>query len=556
MKRLSVKFPKSVIGTNTTETQNEILEFEQGKPLVILGANGSGKTRLGAKIEDLNDEFFRPSDQTSGFSVQRITAQKSLTISDDLLIKGLEAAEREAFTGNSSKNAYKIGSRYRHNPSTFLLDDYNLILSLFFARNNSMLAKQREADLLAEKEGKPITPSSITMPIEKALNIWNYLLPNRKLDLSNNEIRVGTHEINSSPYHGKEMSDGERVILYMIVQALSIKPNTLFIIDEPELHIHKAILNKLWDKLEEERQDCVFMYITHDLDFAVSRDADNILWVKNFDGNNTWEYEFIDADDFSTLPEDLLFEIIGTRKKIAFVEGTKNSWDYHLYQEIFKDKNYHIIPCGGCEQVANYVKAKRGYNKLSAIDVVGIVDRDFRTNAEIESLRRDGIYVLEVAEVENLFIVPELLDFICDQCGFDDSSKEKTKKLVRDIYSGQRQKQINEAFTKEIAFQMGMMHFIENLSTAEEIKSKIDERFTLSYIQEKLDLKKSIYLETEDLKEILRVFNFKELSNTVGCFFGCKPNEYPRRVIKLLRSSNSVRQRIIEAVKPYIPELP
>ena len=97
----------------------------------------------------------------------------------------------------------------------------------------------------------------------------------------------------------------------------------------------------------------------------------------------------------------MLYEIIGTRQKVLFVEGTKNSYDHYLYQEIYKDKGYHVIPCGGCQEVIRLVKAKRTYEKLNAINVYGIVDRDFRTEDEISALRGDGIYCLDVAEVEN-----------------------------------------------------------------------------------------------------------------------------------------------------------
>ena len=36
----------------------EKYEFEKDKPVVVLGANGSGKTRLGVAIEELNDPNF------------------------------------------------------------------------------------------------------------------------------------------------------------------------------------------------------------------------------------------------------------------------------------------------------------------------------------------------------------------------------------------------------------------------------------------------------------------------------------------------------------------
>lgn len=44
METIKIKFPN-----------NEEIELEFGKPVVLLGANGAGKTRFGVKIEELND---------------------------------------------------------------------------------------------------------------------------------------------------------------------------------------------------------------------------------------------------------------------------------------------------------------------------------------------------------------------------------------------------------------------------------------------------------------------------------------------------------------------
>jgi ABC-type branched-subunit amino acid transport system ATPase component len=67
-------------------------------------------------------------------------------------------------------------------------------------------------------------------------------------------------------YKASEMSDGERAIFYMIGQTLAAAENSLLIFDEPELHVHRSIMDKLWDDLEAARQDCAFVFITHDLE--------------------------------------------------------------------------------------------------------------------------------------------------------------------------------------------------------------------------------------------------------------------------------------------------
>ena len=65
--------------------KNEDVTFVQGTPVVILGANGAGKTRFGVKIEELNDKRINHNNvEDSALLVQRISAQKSLTIYDTI----------------------------------------------------------------------------------------------------------------------------------------------------------------------------------------------------------------------------------------------------------------------------------------------------------------------------------------------------------------------------------------------------------------------------------------------------------------------------------------
>ena len=538
---ISIKFPN-----------DEMVALETGKSIVILGANGAGKTRFSAKIEELNDVRYSSWKETQDLLVHRISAQKSLTIDDTISIFDLDSAERTLYFGHADQHANKKTYRYNENPVTGLLSDYNNALSLLFAENNMQLQRDHDAAIEAQRSRMPYPDPTITV-IDKAAHIWNNLLPHRTIDFSGNGVHV---KLGTSRYHGKEMSDGERVMLYMICQVLVLKPGSVLIIDEPELHIHKAIVNKLWDALEAERQDCVFIYITHDLNFALSRNAEKTLWVKSFDGTS-WDYEFINAHDFGDLPTDLLYEIIGTRQKVLFVEGEKNSYDHFLYQEVFGDKGYHVIPCGGCQDVVKYVKSKRGYEHLNLIEVYGIVDRDFRTDAEIAALQEDGIFCLDVAEVENLFVIPELLDIMGLHLGCDENAAQEAKQFVVDLFAQTKNGQIGEAFIKEINHQMMVRKFVNKRLTPVEVKAQLDERFTEENISSIYSAITEKYDSATTIQEILRIFNFKDLSKKIGSKFGIANNEYPQRVINLMRRNpNGIRATMLEALASYIPTLP
>jgi len=97
-------------------------------------------------------------------------------------------------------------------------------------------------------------------------------------------------------YNSSEMSDGERVIFYLIGQCLAAPKDGIIVIDEPELHLHKSVQAPLWDAIEKLRQDCLFVYLTHDVDFAAAKEAAKTIWLKSFDGQK-WDWELINEDE-------------------------------------------------------------------------------------------------------------------------------------------------------------------------------------------------------------------------------------------------------------------
>lgn len=271
---------------------------------------------------------------------------------------------------------------------------------------------------------------------------------------------------------------------------------------------------------------------------------------KNYNGT-TWEYEELKTDDSSELPKELVYEIIGTQRKILFVEGTKkDSLDYQLYKEIYTD--YHVVPCGSCEQVITYLKAKNAYNTLNPINVKGIIDRDYRTEEEIEKLRKDNIFTLNVAEVENLFIVPEVLALAAKQLGFKEGKSDEAQEEIRKIYSCARQNQISKAFARELAFRLSRVDFNKE-RTPEKCKEKIDEIFSLEEIKIIQNEVEKFFPETNDIKIILKVFNDKSLSISIGKLL--TKDNYKKLVIRCLRNNpNGIREKIKEAIELYLPQ--
>lgn len=237
---------------------NKPTKIESVQNFVIVGANGSGKSHLGAWIEQ----------QSANGEVLRISAQRALSIPDSITIKSEEAAWNKIYYGEELHHDKNYKWNWGNGLTTKLIDDYDSVLSAIFARLN----KEDRAYVIdcKDKEKRGETKADVPqMIIDKITSIWNAIYPHRQIILEDAKIKAKT--TSSEEYHAKEMSDGERVTIYLLGQCL-IAPNDMtIIIDEPEIHLHKSIMYRLWDKIEEFCPNKTFIYITHDLDFAASR---------------------------------------------------------------------------------------------------------------------------------------------------------------------------------------------------------------------------------------------------------------------------------------------
>lgn len=382
-----------LLPTSST-TSSSPTAIESKGPLVIIGANGSGKTRLGSWIE-------LESAQQS--QVRRISAQKSLNLPAFAASTSIDRAESDLFYGypeTDGSTYQKRLYRWQQNPNTSLLTDYDKLLTYLFSEANETHAKYVQ-------EARETTNVRIEPPRTKlytAQRIWEEVLPHRKLVIGGGKIETIVTNGSGATYNAAEMSDGERVIFYLVGQSLSAPSDGIIVIDEPELHLHRSIQAVLWDKIEAERPDCLFVYLTHDLDFAASRVAATKVCLRSFDGQ-TWDWYIVPENN--EIPEETFLEILGSRKPIIFVEGDKGSLDYFLYQKSYS--GYTIAPSGGASEVIHAARSFSSFQSLHRHRSYGIIDRDFRDEGEVRNLEGLGVFVLKFSEIENLLLTEEVL---------------------------------------------------------------------------------------------------------------------------------------------------
>lgn len=189
------------------------------------------------------------------------------------------------------------------------------------------------------------------------------------------------------------------------------------------------------------------------------------------------------------------------------------------------------------------------------IDSKGIVDRDRRTQGEIDYLREQHIYVPDVAEVENLLLLEPVIKTVArrlmrePEAVFSQVKENVIKLFLKDLDSQvilhakhRVRKRLETTVDRKITTMEQLREHVESIREnvhVEEIYSKIKKDF----IQ---------YAETGDYKNILRVYNQKgvlpqsRLCNLCGI---SNKESYLNLILSILKENKEDAEIIRAAIK-------
>lgn len=517
------------------------ITVEAGSSVMIVGANGSGKTRLAAYIEE-----------SLGEKAHRIAAHRALSlnpnvnkVSERQALKGL----RIGTDGDWAQMVHRNGSRWGDNAPIALLNDFDYLLQALFA-------EQTNRSLETHKKVRSGDYSeAIATKFEVLSETWHELLPHRELHISGDDIQVSICGTDSL-YSARDMSDGERATFYILGQVLVADEGSLLIFDEPELHIHKSIMSKLWDKLEALRPDCAFLFITHDLEFASSRVADKYV-ISSYNPKPHWVINSVPKD--TSFDEQLVTLIMGSRKPILFIEGSSNSLDLMTYRSCYPE--WTVIPRGSCEQVIHSVVTMRQNSELTRILCSGIVDADDYSSEDIEYLDGLGIKVIPVSEIENIFLLPPVSTAILKLEGYSGSELEDKYNLYSEaIFNSLKSDQINDVVLRHSRRRIDRSLKKVDLSRASsvgELSTILDSNLSELNITAISDFKQREIekaIENKDLYLLLKHFDNKGLLALAATNLkGCRLTSFEQWLSRILSQQSNNEVKV--AIKEQLPNL-
>lgn len=485
--------------------------------IVMIGANGSGKSTFSRNLKSI------------------INKQITVIPSQQLLYYEVP------YTVNAVSQSIKNVQNYQHQDKLGHNSDIKTGTQEDFT--NIILALKNESDQVTQEYYE--TDNKRPTKLSKIQDIFNIFNANKTIKFDGYSIKI--HIPGLAPYDINSLSDGEKAIIYYAGHILFAEPNAYIIVDEPENHMHTALCDKLWNVLERERPDCSFVYLTHNLDFAVSRNNKTIIWNKSFTPPKTWDFEELPQDD--DIPERLMTEIVGTRKNLLFCEGSnKSSIDFRLYNILFD--NYTVIPMNTRDDVIKSVLAYNA-NPMFHFKAIGIVDRD--NYRDLTTLAEKGIYVLNTNEVENILCDEDFIECAIQRFLPPNYSVDKFKEDFFKLFRDNIEKMAIEFVTDLINDKLRSTAIVERKDLSL-IKTEFSDFSSIDldslYSQRKAFLQ-ALY-DNKDYESALSNCNLKK---QLTCQLANKViNRFEDRALEMINQTPDLQELLIRKYLSHVPQ--
>jgi ABC-type Mn2+/Zn2+ transport system ATPase subunit len=210
----------------------------------------------------------------------------------------------------------------------------------------------------------------------------------------------------SPSYSIAALSDGERAALLIAGMVLTAADGALILVDEPERHLHSSIVTPLLIQLFAKRPDCTFIVSTHELSLPVSCPSSRTVLVRDSqtvnDDVNRWDLDVLEPG--VEIDDATKEAILGSRRKMLFIEGNAASLDKPLYELLFPGVS--IFPRETCSDVEHAVSSVRDTGAIAWVQAYGIVDQDQLSADKKRALEAKGVFALCVYSVEALYYDP------------------------------------------------------------------------------------------------------------------------------------------------------
>ncbi len=498
------------------------IDTDRYRQIVIIGANGAGKTRFARRLGAmLGDRAFRMSALKAAYDRE----------SDDASPTSVDS-QYKAMVASSGIIRQDIKGELERIIAMMLNEEVTGFLTQKYITHDS---KHRRTKL------------------ETLISVWTEIFPDNRILVERGKLLIGQAG-SDDIYSSTQLSTGESAVMYYIGAALYAPKGGVVIVESPESFLHPSTMQQVWDKVEQLRPDCTFVYVTHDINFATTRGESIIVWVKGFQPeSDSWDYEELKGTE--AISEEMMMAILGARKPVMFIEGDGvNSIDAKLYPMIFD--RFTVKSLGSCDRVIEATRTFNSIKGLHNLEAVGIVDRDRRSVEEVSYLRGRRVFVPSVAEIENIFMLEEVVRAVAAHFrrNEDEAFRTVSRRIIK-LFEGDLKQQALQHTRHRV--KKTVEHRIDgrfaNINMLEEHISDLAQAINPRGMYEEICREFRRYVQREDYASILRVYNRKSMLSESHVARACglrsdDKRDYIRAILNILKNNMAEARRIRSAI--------
>ena len=468
---------------------------EKAKLIVLVGPNGSGKTSLFEalnhwyKFKGFNDrgmqDYLEKNDgEMSTPNTWRQAAQNKVE---------MKFYNNQQLSQEQIKGKFYFRTAYRNDPD-FTVSNLNKqnnpaeIIRLQNLMQNDQTVSENYQRLVAQTLTEVYKESNNDKTVEQ---LRDELVGKIKFSLSKifedlNLSSIGDPLSNGSFYfekgtakdfHYKNLSAGEKsvfdLVLDMIIKS-SFYSDAVFCIDEPEAHMHTRLQSKVLRELYNLTPDNSQLWIsTHSIGMlkeAEDIEGENLGTVVflDFDNRDFDLAEVIQPTKISRAIWDRFFDLafadfskLISPQKIVFCEGTSQGRKYKdfdalVYGKILGEKHHSatFVSAGSCLEIEDIENqsVKMISNILKSSEIIKFVDRDDKSDAEVEELIQKGIKTSGRRNIECYLLDDEIIERLCSSVGKGEFTEQclqvKTAAIQERMSRGNPQDDVKSATGK------------------------------------------------------------------------------------------------------------